>query len=134
MYRGTASLPGVHVFLRLRSCRLQLSPFSLGGPSLPLSLPSSIASPRSRALQSVSALHSNIHSAGGERERERERERPTDRGEGTTTRTQRRRRRKRAARGKEGDGRPHCGLGKKKQFDNFQVVTQLIHRPTRRGP
>ena len=28
-------LPDVHVFLRLRSCRLQLSPFSLRGPSLP---------------------------------------------------------------------------------------------------
>ena len=43
LYLGKG-LPSVHVFLRLRSCSLQLSPFSLRGPlspslSLPLSLP-----------------------------------------------------------------------------------------------
>ena len=75
------------------ACSFPLFRLEVLSPSLSLPL-----SPRSGALQSVSALHSNIHSAGGGERGER--------GDRPWGRLGRR------ARGKEGgDGRLHSGLG-----------------------
>ena len=79
------------------ACSFPLFRLEVLSPSLSLS-PSLF--PRSGALQSVSALHSNIHSAGGGER--------GDRGDRPWGRLGRR------ARGKEGgDGRLHSGLGLK---------------------